>query len=169
MSNIKTLWISLIIDEITSTTIANCWNKTNILGGIKGAALKQNVDPRNPNNQDWREELDILADLMKEANLNKDDLTAIDYLHLEDVDNDEMEDEWEALDQMLLINWDMIDPDEDSGMAGDDMAILGLNTTEYWDGDTLQLSQIEDEVRLTPRKIKALQEARDRIDTLLGK
>jgi hypothetical protein len=44
---------------------------------------------------------------------------------------------------------------------------LRMNSTQFWDVSTLQLSYIEEEVLLTPRKLIALREARDRIHALL--
>jgi len=45
--------------------------------------------------------------------------------------------------------------------------IMVVNSSRYWVGDTLRISQLEEDVRMTPRKLKALREARNKIDELL--
>jgi hypothetical protein len=46
--------------------------------------------------------------------------------------------------------------------------IVGYNSTDYWDGDTLQLGLLREAAVLTPRKCRALQEATEQCKRLLN-
>jgi len=112
--------------------------------------------------------LDELSDLMSELKTDKQDgLTALEYVQMENLDDGQDEADWEVMDNELLINWNLIDNDEEEENVNAE-SILGYNSSDYWDGYTLQLGLFEEQGQITPRKMKLLEEVDKRIHVLFN-
>jgi len=144
-------------NDIEPISILNCWRKTGILGSEKSMTMTQESDYR-PLGKTWRQELDELSDLLSELKTDKQDgLTALEYVQMENLDDGQDQADWEVMDNELLINWNLIDNDEEEENINAE-SILGYNSSEYWDDYTLQLGLFEEQGQTTPRKMKLLEE-----------